>query len=187
MTRGTARWALLIALGVLLGAAAGAAVASGTPSDRATPAFTLETPAGERPAKAPAATPAEDDTDAKMAAEDDSATAPSEDEPWGDENRAREALLEEWKRLNAERERLLDELEAVHGQMRTVAEQLWRYELDGARERLRDQLNEVGGVYGDDIVDWLPPRLIEHMAELTGRTPDEVREMLRAGAWGELL
>src|SRR5690606_15410789 len=130
MTRGTARWALLIALGVLLGAAAGAAVASGTPSERATPAFTLETPAGERPARAPAATPAEDDTDGKRAAGDDSAPSPSEDEPWGDENRAREALLEEWKRLNAERGRLLDELEAVHGQMRTVAEQLWRYELD---------------------------------------------------------
>lgn len=103
------------------------------------------------------------------------------------ERQARDELWAEWERLNDEREQLLERLQEVHEQMRAVAEQLWQYEMEDARARLRERLNQLGAVYGDDIVEWLPPRMVEQIAELTGRTPDEVRKMLREGDWGELL
>lgn len=100
--------------------------------------------------------------------------------------KSREELLEEWNALNQERQRLLEELRIVHRDMQAVAGELWDYELEEARQRIREQLNEYGGDYGEEIVEWLPPRLIDQMAEFTGRTPDELRDMVREGAWGDL-
>lgn len=98
----------------------------------------------------------------------------------------REALLAEWDALHEERRMLMQELEAVHHDMREVASELWAYELEETRERVREQLNRYGGHYGEDLVEWLPPRLLELMSELTDRTSDELRDMVQEGAWGEL-
>ena len=103
------------------------------------------------------------------------------------EREAREALMTEWEALNEERELLLEELHAVHQEMHASASELWEYEMNDARDRLRERLNEFGGHYGDELLEWLPPRLIEHIADFTGRTPEEVRDMVRGGDWGELL
>lgn len=103
------------------------------------------------------------------------------------EREAREALMAEWEALNEERELLLAELQAVHQEMHAIASELWEYEMDDARERMRERLNEFGGNYGDELLEWLPPRLIDHIADFTGRTPEEVRDMVRGGDWGELL
>lgn len=100
--------------------------------------------------------------------------------------KSREELLEEWDALNQERQRLLEELQTVHRDMQAVAGELWDYELEEARQRIREQLNEYGGDYGEDIIEWLPPRLIDHIAGFTGRTPDELRDMVREGEWGDL-
>lgn len=203
MTRNNVRWTALLVLAVLLGAAAGVAVAPGSPTARAESAPELEIdPRDIAEEMSQVADPGADDEPAKPAPAEQDAVggddSPARGEavaafklhgaaPASADSEAREALLAEWERLNGERKRLLNELQAVHEQMGVIAEELWHQELDGARERLRDQLNEFGDVYGDDIVEWLPPRLIEHIAALTDRTPDEVREMLRNGAWGDLL
>lgn len=117
-------------------------------------------------------------------------TAPVHDgEPPADQEVAteRDDLLARWDVLTNKRERLLEELQAVHGEMGDIARQLWAYEMQEARERIREQLNRYGADYGEEIAEWLPPRLLEHISEVTGWTPDELRGMVRDGAWGDLL
>lgn len=100
--------------------------------------------------------------------------------------KSREELLAEWDALNQERQQLMGQLQAVHRDMQSVAYQLWSYELEEARQRIREQLNEYGGEYGEDVLEWLPPRLIDGISDLTGRAPDELQDIIRDGAWGEL-
>lgn len=125
-------------------------------------------------------------TDAPVSVDDDvDGDAMAENGPNADA-KAREDLLAAWNALNQERQQLMKQLQAVHGEMQAVASELWSHEVEEARERIREQLNEYGGDYGEDIVEWLPPKLIDRISDYTGWTPDELREMLRDGAWGEL-
>src|SRR5690606_22125245 len=114
--------------------------------------------------------------------------ASGEDEQAGADGQPadREELLARWEELTLEQRRLLEELRAVHAEMRAVAEVLWSQEMDAARERVREQVNRYGAEYGEEILEWLPPRLLERISEATGWTPDQLRDMIREGAWGDI-
>lgn len=98
----------------------------------------------------------------------------------------RAELQARWDALNEERMRLNEQLRAVGAEMQSVAGEIWEREMDEARDRFNEWLNEYGRHYGEELSVWIPPALIDGVAEQTGREPDEVRNMIRDGAWGDL-
>ncbi|MBO8141828.1 MAG: hypothetical protein H0Z37_06600 [Firmicutes bacterium] len=104
-----------------------------------------------------------------------------------DVERAR--LLARWDELMQERRQLLAELRALNREMLEIANQLWPKEWESTRDRILDRLDEYEeriGELGDEIAPWVPPALLEHIAELTGRTPEEIHRLIEEGNWREL-
>lgn len=53
-------------------------------------------------------------------------------------------------------------------------------------ERFMEQLNERLRTMGEDLLPWVPDAVVESLAERTGYTPEEVRELIRTGQWDQL-
>lgn len=185
------RWGVLaLVLALLGGSLAGAVRASHGAGEAAPPAVEPVQEAGQQEEPAGEAVHQEGALEDK--AHDGDRDAAGSRKPGenslDDEERA--ALLARWDALIQERRRLRAELRQVERELVQVARQLWPYEWERTRERLRerlDQYEEWVGEYGPDIAAWLPPAVVEHIAQRTGRTPEEVRELIEAGRWRELL
>lgn len=147
---------------------------------------TAEGTAGE-PGAEPAGAAGEAATDAATdAADEDGAKV---DAAEGAANPDREALLARWDELMQERQRLRAELRRVERELIAIARELWPHEWERARSRILERLREYEeriGEYGDEISSWLPPALVERIAERTGKTPEEVLELIETGQWREL-
>lgn len=111
-------------------------------------------------------------------------------EPAATEDEERAELLARWDQLVQERRRLRTELRQVERELFEAAQELWPHEWERTRGRIRDRLEEYEeriGEYGEEIAAWIPPALVEYIAQRTGRTPEEVRELIENGQWRELL
>jgi len=98
-------------------------------------------------------------------------------------------LLARWDALIQERQRLRAELRQVERELLQVARELWPHEWARTRGRMLDGLErfeERMGEYGDEVSAWIPPAVIDHIAKRTGKTADEVRELIKSGQWREL-
>lgn len=62
-----------------------------------------------------------------------------------------------------------------------------RAELRERTERFLERLNERLAAMGEDLLPWVPDAVVEALAQRTGYTPDEVRDLIRTGAWDQLL
>jgi|GEM_PF-3694466 len=108
----------------------------------------------------------------------------------GTEDPDRQALLARWDELVQERQRLRAELRRVERELINVARELWPHEWERARDRIMRRVAEYEeriGEYGEEISSWLPPALVERIAQRTGKTPEEVLELIESGQWRELL
>ncbi len=101
----------------------------------------------------------------------------------------RAALLARWDELMLERRRLAAEMRQVEREMLAIARELWPLEWERTRGRILERLEEYEermGEYGEEIAEWVPPALVDYIAQRTGRTPEEVRRLIESGQWREL-
>src|SRR5690606_33109920 len=98
-------------------------------------------------------------------------------------------LLARWDELMLERRRLAAEMRQVEREMLAIARELWPLEWERTRGRILERLEEYEermGEYGEEIAEWVPPALVDYIAQRTGRTPEEVRRLIESGQWREL-
>jgi len=128
----------------------------------------------------------------------------------------RTEMLQRWDELQQRRAELRRELYQVERELRQLSRELWPHQgpwmPEGERrgrtyesdwfaseeweqlredwrrqgERLKQKVSEKLSSLGEDVLPWVPDAVVEGLAERTGRTPDEVRELIRAGAWDVL-
>jgi len=70
-----------------------------------------------------------------------------------------------------------------------ITEEEWerlRRDWQERTERFMEQLHERLRTMGEDLLPWVPDAVVETLAQRTGYTPDEVREMIRTGQWDQL-
>jgi len=118
---------------------------------------------------------------------------PADEKPAADgavPDEKRMELLARWDALIQERQRLRAELRKVDRELMQVARELWPHEWARTRGRVLERLAEYEermGKYGEEISAWIPPAVIDHIAQRTGKTAEEVRELIESGQWRELL
>lgn len=70
-----------------------------------------------------------------------------------------------------------------------ITEEEWerlRRDWQNRTERFMEQLHERLRTMGEDLLPWVPDAVVEGLAERTGYTPEQVRELIRTGQWDQL-
>lgn len=128
----------------------------------------------------------------------------------------RTEMLQRWDELQQRRAELRRELYHVERELRQLSRQLWPHQGPWGPERergerpydsdwfsseeweqlredwrrqgekLKQRVSEKLSSLGEDVLPWVPEAIVEGLAERTGHTPEEVRELIRAGSWDVL-